>query len=158
MRDLTHLSEAINGVCISKASWKDLNQVWELEKKCFSKQDAWPYLDLLAALSFPGLVRYKACDGQNLVGFVGAEVKEGLGWITTIEVDPAYCGKGIGRALLGQAEAALQKEQVRLITRQSNLHAIHLYEGAGYQAIGVWPAYYVGGEDGLVFEKSLYLP
>ncbi len=142
------------GFAITKANWHDLNQVWALEKLCFSKDDAWPYLDLLAALSFPGLVRYKLCKGKDLIGFVGGEVKEGVGWITTIEVHPDYQGRGFGKALLARAEAALGKPTIRLTTRKSNLVAIRMYEKAGYKPVDLWKAYYIGGEDGLVFEKS----
>ncbi len=141
------------GFSISRANWHDLNQLWALEKLCFSKDDAWPYLDLLAALSFPGLVRYKLSKGQELIGFVGGEIKAGVGWITTIEVHPHYHGKGFGKALLAMAEAALNVPSIRLTTRKSNQSAIRLYEKAGYKPIGLWKKYYIGGEDGLVFEK-----
>lgn len=143
------------GFSIQKASWHDLNQIWVLEKLCFSKEDAWPYLDLLGTLSFPGLVRYKLSEGQKVIGFVGGEIKEGVGWITTIEVHPDYQGRGFGRALLTKAEDALGTPSVRLTTRKSNLEAIRLYEKAGYKTIGLWKGYYIGGEDGLVFEKTL---
>jgi len=143
-----------SGFSISKATWHDLNQVWELEKLCFSKDDAWPYLDLLAALSFPGLVRYRLCKGQQLIGFVGGEVKAGIGWITTVEVHPDYHGRGFGKALLARAEAALNTPSIRLTTRKSNLEAIRLYEKTGYKPIGLWKGYYIGGEDGLVLEKN----
>ncbi len=143
-----------SGFSISKATWHDLNQVWALEKLCFSKDDAWPYLDLLAALSFPGLVRYRLCKGQQLIGFVGGEVKAGIGWITTVEVHPDYHGRGFGKALLARAEAALKTPSIRLTTRKSNLEAIRLYEKTGYKPIGLWKGYYIGGEDGLVLEKN----
>ena len=143
------------GFSITKANWHDLNQVWALEKLCFSKDDAWPYLDLLGALSFPGLVRLKLSEGQKVIGFVGGEIKEGVGWITTIEVHPDYQGRGFGKALLAKAEAALGTPSVRLTTRKSNLEAIRLYEKVGYKLVGTWKGYYIGGEDGLVFEKTI---
>lgn len=140
---------------LQKAGWQDLLPLWELEKKCFSKADAWPLLDLLGALSFPGYLRFKLSLDEKLIGFIGAEVKDGLGWITTIEVDPQYRGRGYGRLLLETAENALGTDTVRLITRQSNATAIRLYEKAGYASIGLWTSYYAGGEDGLVMEKVL---
>jgi len=143
------------GFSLQKASWHDLNQIWALEKLCFSKEDAWPYLDLLGALSFPGLVRFKLSEGQKVIGFVGGEIKEGIGWITTIEVHPDFQGRGFAKALLYTAEAALATPSVRLTTRKSNLDAIRLYEKTGYKAIGIWKGYYLGGEDGAVFEKTI---
>ena len=148
-------SELPAGFYIQKANWQDLNQIWALEKLCFSKEDVWPYLDLLAALSFPGLVRFKLSEGQKVIGFVGGEIKEGVGWITTIEVHPDYQGRGFGKALLKQAETALATRTIRLTTRRSNQEAIRLYEKFEYKPIGTWKGYYLGGEDGVVFEKTV---
>lgn len=142
------------GYCIKNATWQDLNRLWELEKLCFSKEDAWPYLELLAVLSFAGSIRFKLCKGKELIGFVGGEVKEGMGWITTIEVHPAYQGKGFGRALLSKAEASLRTSTIRLTTRKSNASAIRMYENMGYRPVGIWKSYYAGGEDGIVYEKK----
>jgi len=125
-----------------------------LEQECFS-QDAWPFIELLAALTFPGLVRLKAVVGGHLVGFVGgdAERENNLGWITTIGVFAAWRRQGIGCRLLYAAEVAMNQPKVRLCVRKSNASAVDLYLREGYKPVDLWKSYYVGGEDALVMEK-----
>jgi len=141
---------------ILPAGLGDLTGLVALERTCFSK-DAWPLLDLMAALTLPGMIRLKAVIAGRMVGFVGGDPHpdEGFGWITTIGVDPEHRGVGIGAALLAACEAAMQVPQVRLCVRRDNQVAISLYEQKGYQCTGVWQHYYNDGEDALVYEKKI---
>jgi ribosomal-protein-alanine N-acetyltransferase len=139
---------------ILSASWRDLNALRQLEKTCFPL-DAWPLLDLVAVLSFSNVVRLKAQVGDEMVGFVAADIKsaENLAWIATIGVLPAYRRQGIAVALLQACEARLQVGIIRLSVRRHNQAAIQLYQSLAYSQVGVWPAYYQDGTDALVFEK-----
>jgi ribosomal protein S18 acetylase RimI-like enzyme len=139
---------------IIPASFRDLNPLRKLEHACFDK-DAWSFLDLLAVLTFPEVVRLKAVEDNQMVGFVAGDPRpsEGLAWIATIGVDPHYQRRGIGRALLRAAEAQIKLPRVRLTVRLSNQGAITLYEQEGYHSINIWKGYYNDGEDGLVMEK-----
>ena len=138
------------------ATWRDLRAVNELEKLCFP-DDAWPWIDLLAALTFPETVRLKAMVGGATVGFIVGDRRrrEGLGWIASLGVDPRYRRKGIGARLLDRCETELGVPCVRLTLRPSNLGARRLYDQAGYQQIDLWPRYYRSGEDGVVMEKLM---
>jgi ribosomal protein S18 acetylase RimI-like enzyme len=49
----------------------------------------------------------------------------------------------------------MQMPVVKLTVRRSNLSAQTLYFGRGYQQIDIWKAYYEGGEDGLILQKTL---
>ena len=62
-----------------------------IEQACFPL-DAWPLLELIGALSLPGLVRLKATVDGKMVGFAGGAVKRSKneGWITTLGVLPEY--------------------------------------------------------------------
>ena len=51
--------QAKDGVEVRPASWRDLRPVLRLERMCF-QADAWPWIDVLAALTFPETVRYVA--------------------------------------------------------------------------------------------------
>ena len=137
------------------ASWHDLNGLREIEKRCFP-QDAWPLWDQIAVLTLPGVVRLKATVGEVMAGFVAGDIRrpERVGWITTIGVLPEYQRRGIARALLISCESEMDQPHVRLSVRRSNLPAINLYMKEGYRQTGVWPGYYPGGEDALVFEKQ----
>jgi ribosomal-protein-alanine N-acetyltransferase len=141
---------------IETASLMDLGALRTLEKACFEK-DAWGLLDLMAVLTFPDIVRLKAVEDGEMIGFVAGDPRpsEGFAWIATIGVDPRYHRRGFGRALLRACEARLKQPNVRLTVRMSNEPAIQLYEREGYRTIDIWKNYYNDGEDGVVMEKPL---
>jgi ribosomal protein S18 acetylase RimI-like enzyme len=139
---------------ILNTTWRDLSALRQVENECFGP-DAWPLLDLIAALTFPDVIHLKAVIDTKMVGFVGGDVRrsEGLGWITTLAVLPAYRRKGIASSLLTACEAALDLPRIRLCVRRDNEGAILLYQRFGYSQVGVWPRYYQDGQDALVLEK-----
>ena len=147
---------------ILPATWRDLMAVRRLEEACFGP-DAWPLIDLLAALTAPGVVRLKAmivdAPGVDdvLAGFVGGDprARDGIGWITTIGVLPAYRRAGLASRLLDECEQIMGQPRVRLFVRKSNEGAIRLYTLRGYRQVSVWARYYNGGEDALVLERVL---
>ncbi len=141
---------------IVTASILDLNPLRKLEKESFGK-DAWPFLDLVAVLTFADVIRLKAVEDGQMVGFVAGDPhpRDGWGWIATIAVDPRYRRRGIGLALLHACESRLGVPQSRLTVRISNHSAITMYEKDGYRTTDIWKAYYNDGEDGMVMEKNL---
>ncbi|HKZ55749.1 MAG TPA: GNAT family N-acetyltransferase [Anaerolineales bacterium] len=143
-------------VVLQPANWRDFREIWALERACFL-EDAWPRMDVLAALTFPGTVRWKAVLDGQAVGFVIGDRQRwrDLGWIASLGVHPDYRRRGIGRTLLDACEQALATTRLRLTLRVSNLAAFELYEQAGYQEVTIWQGYYRNGEDGLVMEKVL---
>ncbi len=141
---------------LQAASLRDLGELRALEQECFGR-DAWPLLDLISVLAFPGVVRIKAVVGSVMAGFVAGESKplERAGWITTIGVSGRFRRKGIGFALLSACEAELHAPTMRLCVRKSNLAAQRMYQKAGYTSSAVWARYYSDGEDALVLQKNL---
>lgn len=139
---------------IVPANILDLNALRQVEKLCFP-QDAWPLIDLIAVLSFAGVVRLKAVENGKMIGFVAGDPRpsEGFSWVATIGVIPEYRGRGIGRALLSACEAELPTQRVQLSVRASNEEAIRMYKFAGYYTIDLWKKYYNDGEDAIVMEK-----
>ena len=140
---------------IEQATWRDLNALRHLEHACFPK-DAWPLLDLIGVLALPNVVRLKAVSHGEMVGFIAADIRpgQGLAWIATLAVLPAFRGRGIGKALLQACEELLEVSHIRLNVRTSNRAAIRLYEETGYQKAGLWHDYYEDGEDALVMQKK----
>ncbi len=138
------------------ASWRDLRDLVALERSCFGS-DAWPWPEILAALTFPGTVTVKAHVGGQVVGFVFGDRRwgRGLGWIASIGVHPDFRGQGIGGRLLEICEQRMGLPRVRLVLRASNEAALGLYQKKGYGQVEVWAKYYSDGEDGLVMEKRL---
>ena len=140
---------------IQTAGWRDLNELRQIEKTCFD-DDAWPLWDLVAVLTFGGIIRLKAITNGRMVGFIAGEIRSGedVGWITTLGVLPEYRRQGIAKALMTACEEGLGTALVRLSVRRSNQTAIRLYLQNGYTQTGVWPAYYVDREDALVLGKK----
>lgn len=134
----------------------DLNALRKLEHACFDV-DAWSLFDLIAVLSWPDVIRFKAVEEGQMIGFVAGETRpaQGAAWIATLAVDPLFRRRGIGRALLRACEARFRSSQVKLTVRVSNQGAISLYEREGYRTSDIWRRYYTDGEDGLVMEKTL---
>lgn len=141
---------------ITKASILDLNALRKLEQESFGK-DAWPLFDLIAVLTFSDVIRLKAVEDGQMVGFVAGDPRprDGWGWIATIGVDPRYRRRGIGRALLHICENKLGVPKARLTVRPSNRSAISMYEKEGYVSIDLWQGYYNDGEDAMLMEKTI---
>ncbi len=141
---------------ILPATILDLNALRKLERACFDK-DAWSLFDLIAVLSWMDVVRFKAVENSEMIGFVAGETRpsQGAAWIATIGVDPRFQRRGIGRALLHACEARINHPRIKLTVRVSNHSAISLYEKEGYCTLDIWRRYYSDGEDGLVMEKNL---
>lgn len=141
---------------IQPASIRDLGPLRRLERACFG-QDSWPLLDLMAVLTWPEVIRLKAVENGEMIGFVAGDPRpsQGAVWVATIAVDPSYQRRGIGSALLRACETQARLPRVKLTVRISNDGAISLYKKAGYQTIDIWKRYYSNGEDGLVMEKVL---
>lgn len=141
---------------IAPATWRDLQELNNLEHVCFQR-DAWPLIDLLGVLTFPGLVRLKAETNGKMIGFIGGETRDHqrTGWIITLGVLPEYRQQGVAQALLEQCEQQLSTGVLRLCVRISNEAAVNLYKKRGYIQVEIWPQYYQGGEDALVLEKKI---
>lgn len=141
---------------VEPATWRDLSPLRSLEKICFPV-DVWPLFDMIGVLTFPGVVRLKATQNGEMVGFIAADIRrvQNLAWISTLGVLPEYRRRGIAKMLLQECESQLTVPKVRLSVRASNQPALHLYASVGYQQYSIWSRYYSDGEDALILEKSL---
>lgn len=66
--------------------------------------------------------------------------------IETLDIDPSFQGKGIGKRLLhaGEDEMFLFGiKSIRLEVSTNNLSALHLYEKAGYKTVAYLPHFYL---------------
>jgi len=141
---------------IQPAGLVDLAALRRLEQACFEK-DAWPLLDLIAVLTWPDIIRFKAVEDNEMVGFVAGDPRSSsrVAWIVTIAVDPRYQRRGIGRMLLHACEEQIRLPRIKLSVRSSNQSAISLYEKEGYRFVDLWQNYYNDAEDALIMEKIL---
>ena len=141
---------------IQTANLLDLSALRKLEHICFEK-DAWPILDLIAVLTWPEVIRLKAVENGEMIGFAACDTRplQSAAWIATIAVDPRWQRRGIGRMLLQSCEERVKQPRMKLSVRISNQGAISLYEKEGYHTVDVWGRYYSDAEDALVMEKIL---
>ncbi len=141
---------------IEVASWRDVRDLRELEKVCFT-HDAWPLMDVMGVLVFPDVVRLRAVGDGKMVGFIASDTRKSMdtGWILTLGVLPEWRRIGIAQALLSECESRMGMGKVKLTVRRGNNSAVKLYEKMGYRLANIWRNYYRNGEDGLVMEKVM---
>ena len=134
----------------------DLIKLQKLENLCFD-EDAWPFFDLVAVLTFPEVIRLKAVSGSQMIGFIAGDLrnKDKIAWIATLADDPNFQNQGIGSALLHECELLLSTKQIRLCLRPANNPALKLYSRAGYEVIDLWKEYYNDKGDAIVMEKKI---
>ncbi|MGB7537039.1 MAG: N-acetyltransferase [Anaerolineales bacterium] len=144
----------MEGLTVAPASLRDLRPVLRLERVCFGV-DAWPLLDVMSALVWPGGVRLKALAGGRLIGLAIAEPawSDGISMIASIGVDQEFRRQGVGSALLSRCESLLPGDCIRLTVRADNPPAIRMYERFGYTFFSRVLNYYRDGQAGLVMEK-----
>lgn len=144
---------------VQAANLFDLSILTQLEKLCFP-QDAWPLLDLISCLSFPGVLRYKAVVDGKMIGFVAVDDRgdSRVAWVATLCVHPDHQGNGYAKAMLDTVEAKTRAPYLRLCVRPTNTPAIRLYQSRGYTQIDSWHNYYNDGSEAIVMEKLLHDP
>jgi ribosomal-protein-alanine N-acetyltransferase len=143
---------------LREASLHDFFKLKRLEKLCIG-EDAWPWMDIFAALVFAQTVRLVVEIGEEIVGFVIGDRRrsQNLGWIASIAVHPDHRRRGFGTRLLQACERELDTSRVRLSLRRSNAAALQLYRQQGYKETDRWPKYYRNGEDAIVMEKEVMI-
>ena len=87
-------------------------------------------------------------------GLVLARAVAGEGEILTLAVAPHRRRAGIGRALLGQALAAVPDMPWFLEVAAANTAARALYASAGFAPCGLRREYYPGGGDAVVLRRE----
>jgi ribosomal-protein-alanine N-acetyltransferase len=117
----------------------------------------WSAVELAASARGRGAFAL-AVDERAMLGFIIARVIAGEAEILTIAVDPSARRRGIGRALVAAAAGfAAQNGAAAMFLEVdvANSSAIALYEGEGFEQVGVRKGYYTNGADALVLRRSL---
>jgi ribosomal-protein-alanine N-acetyltransferase len=147
-------------VSIETASIHHLDELYEIEKECFSKE-AFTKRQIAHLLTDYNSLSLVAKENSKIVGFIiGAVHVEGsssIAHILTIDVSPQNRRRGIGLKLLQEIERIFKEKNVEtcfLEVREDNVQALSLYEGIGYNGIGRLKNYY-GDTHGLQLRKDL---
>jgi [ribosomal protein S18]-alanine N-acetyltransferase len=138
----------------------DLNELWQLDMRCFVDGEAYERETFRYLLSNPNTIaRQIRSEYDEMSAFAIAVVEpDGVGHITTIGVAPEYRRRGLARLMLHEIEKSFLMRgvsTVRLEVRVGNLAAQILYEQLGYVVVQRMGRYYSNGDDGYLMVKSL---
>lgn len=120
---------------------RHLDALAEIERLCFPVP--WSAEQLREELG--GNLFLVAEDETGVLGYVGCQVVLDEGYITNVAVHPRARRRGAARALLERLQADAVRRELAFLTlevRASNAPAIALYEGAGYQSVGIRRGFY----------------
>ncbi len=141
-------------------SLSDLNELWQLDLRCFVDGEAYERETFRYLLSNPNTIaRQIRSEDDEMCAFALAVVEaDGVGHLTTIGVAPENRRRGLARLLLHEIERGFQIRGVttiRLEVRVGNDSAQKLYEQLGYVVVQRMAKYYSNGDDGYLMVKSL---
>jgi ribosomal protein S18 acetylase RimI-like enzyme len=138
---------------IRTATLKDFDRLVELECLCFPKEHAYSRRQLRYLLTKAHSTVLVEEHDKFIRGFLIILYRIGttVAGIETINVDPAYRNKGIGRRLLTAAEKHLRKKGIRKIRLEvaiTNQAALKLYDHAGFKKTVLLRHYYYFDHEG----------
>jgi len=136
----------------------DLPRLWRLDQICFEPGIAYSKGDLRRFLAMPGAVCVVAEIGSALCGFaIGYRQPADLAHVVTLDVDPAFRRRGLGRRLI---EAVLDRSAAEGARRGAlevdvrNAGAIAFYRKVGFRGAARLPSYYGPGLDAFEMVKE----
>ena len=149
-------AQSLTGFTIVPMTAETVRQVAAIEAACFSQP--WSYEAFCAELSNPLSKTWVAiaADGEA-AGFLNAAFVLDEGSLNNIAVLASYRRQGAARLLLSEAIAYCQSSAVSFFTlevRKSNVGAIALYTGLGFEPVGERKGFYTKPtEDALLMTK-----
>lgn len=136
----------------------DFETLYQIDQECYAPGIAYSKRTLRWFLRLRGAECLVAEVGAEIAGFILTERDEVLGHIITLDVLAEHRRRGIGSALLEQAEqnlAARGVTRVVLETATDNASAIAFWQRHGYRTRGVLKSYYLDRVDAYWMDKSL---
>ncbi|HZK88026.1 MAG TPA: ribosomal protein S18-alanine N-acetyltransferase [Anaerovoracaceae bacterium] len=134
-------------IVIRKATEKDVGQIADLDKICFSAPWSEQAFDKELKendLAFYILAEVK--DTGQIVGYAGVWLIQGEGHITNVAVHPEFRRKHIGmeivEVLMKESRKQAGTKTFTLEARKSNTVAIELYKKFGFVEVGIRKGYY----------------
>ena len=140
-------------------SANDAQSVFLLCERAFQNiSDVWNKDMILSAYGNGNFFVLGAYSGGLLAGCILYSVAADTADIEIVATDPDLRRKGIGAALIREAEIRLSESgvsKVFLEVRAGNEPAVSLYEKCGFIRISVRKKYYKDGEDALLMVKDI---
>ena len=142
---------------VQDAENKQLSQLEELEKLCFSLP--WTREQLESQLPDGQHIFLVAVEGERVLGYVGMMFVLDEGYISNVAVSPEARRRGFGDALISELLLRAEEKALSFVTlevRESNEAAIGLYQKHGFQKVGLRKKYYdLPKEDAILMTKFL---
>ena len=141
---------------IRKMTAREVPQVAELEKLCFSQP--WSEKSVAGELENPLSLWLVAMEGESLAGYVGSQTVMDETDMMNLAVAPEFRRQGVGETLVNALVVSLKELGSRCLTlevRDSNEAARALYAKLGFGEIGRRRGYYRDPrEDALILRKE----
>ena len=136
----------------------DFETLCETDHLCYEPAVAYSRREMRAYLNAPGAECVVAEGVGGVAGFCITVRKKEKAYIVTIDVLEAFRKRGVGSAMLAEAEKRLAMQDVHTIaldTATDNSSAIAFWQKHGYRKIGVRQGYYPNGRDAFAMIKSI---
>jgi ribosomal-protein-alanine N-acetyltransferase len=134
-----------SSVSLEPMRWWDVDGVMDLERDLFG-DECWTVAMFWSELAEPETRFYLvARDGTEIVGYAGLCAYPEESFVQTIAVKRERQGTGIGtRLLTALIEEARRRDEpiVGLEVRADNLVAQRMYQGFGFEQVGLRKGYY----------------
>jgi ribosomal-protein-alanine N-acetyltransferase len=135
-----------------------IEDTWLIDRLCF--EDPWLKRSLIEELDAAcALNRVAADETCRVLGFCFGRIIADEYTIHRLAVHPAWQRRGIATCILHYClrHAALHGMQsCHIEVRSGNTAALRLYEGFGFNRVGIRTAYYrVGSEDAILMQRLL---
>lgn len=141
---------------IRRAETKDADFMSMVDLECFSipwSSDAFRREIVQNRIAFYVVAEHE----EKIVGYMGFWRIENEAHITNVAVLPEYRRRKVGAKLIEHVMDFAREVGIDAYTlevRRSNIAAINLYEGFGFEEEGVRPGYYFdNGEDAIIMWK-----
>lgn len=141
---------------------EDFAALYAIEEVCFKPPFRFDRRYMRQLVNSSDAATWIAEEDGQMAGFAiiewDGEKGAALGYVQTIEVLPAWRGRGVGRELLVRVEDSARTAGAKAIwlhVDAANSGAIRLYEANGYASKGREENYYSRGRDALVYLKLL---
>lgn len=141
----------------------DFAALYAVEMLCFAPPLRFSRAYMRQLVASPDAAAWIAEDDDRLVGFAIVEWTAGVGesfaYVQTIEVHPAWRGRGVGEELLRRIEDSARAAGAQIVGLHVDVEndvAIHLYESRGYARQGREEHYYARRHAAFVYAKPLF--
>lgn len=136
---------------------KELQQLINLEHKCFSRKEVWSMLDMETAIGQKSAVLVRQFDEhRNLIAFQIANINKRA--LVTVDVSPEHRNCGLGKRLLRKTLSILKKhgvDEVYCHIRTTNIPSLNLHMRNGFIIVRYINNYYYRGAHAFELKKNM---